>query len=174
MTFRSCSCEKEVMQALKAGHWPDGCDHELRAHVENCSRCSDLVLVTAVFHQARAESVQEVLAVSPGLLWWRAQLRNRNEAAKKVSAPITVAQIFAWLVTMLSMVVLAASQYRHGLRWQVWWSEFSPSHALHSFLTAASKLDWNLVSLTSGLVAPSLAALILLSGVVVYLVSAKQ
>jgi hypothetical protein len=169
MTFRSCSCEKEVMQALKAGHWPDGCDRELRAHVETCSRCSDLVLVTEVFQNARSESVHEMPAVSPGLLWWRAQLRNRNTATKKMSAPITIAQIFAWLVTVLSMAVLAASQYRHGLRWQAWWSEFSPSHALHSFLVASSKLDWSFV-----LVAPSLAVLVLLSGIVVYLVSAKQ
>ena len=169
MTFRSCSCEKEVMQALKAGHWPDGCDRVLRTHVEACSRCSDLVLVTEAFQSARIESVHEMPAVSPGLLWWRAQLRNRNTATKKMSAPITIAQIFAWLVTVLSMAVLAASQYRHGLRWQAWWSEFSPSHALHTFLGGVSKLDWNLV-----LVAPSLGALILLSGVVVYLVSAKQ
>jgi hypothetical protein len=169
MMLRSCAYETEVTQALKAGHWPDGCDRVLRTHVETCSRCSDLVLVTEVFQSARSESVQGVPAVSPGLLWWRAQLRNRNTATKKMSAPITIAQIFAWLVTVVSMAILAASQYRHGLRWQVWWSEFSPSHGLHSFLVASSKLDWSLV-----LIAPSLAAIVLLSGIVVYLVSAKQ
>jgi hypothetical protein len=169
MMFRSCPYEKEVMQALKAGHWPDGCDRELRAHVETCASCSDLVLVTGIFQQARIESVREAQPGFAGLLWWRAQLRSRNLATQKISAPITVAQIFAWLVTLLSMVVLVASQYRHGLHWASWWSELTPSHTLHALLLAASKLDWNLV-----LVAPSLGALILLSGVVVYLVTARQ
>lgn len=169
MMFRPCPYEKDVTQALKAGHWPDGCDRELRAHVETCASCSDLVLVTAAFQRARIESAQEMRMGSSGLLWWRAQLRSRNKATKKISAPITVAQIFAWLVTLLSMVVLVASQYRHGLHWASWWSELAPSHTLHALLLAASKLDWNLV-----LVAPSLGALILLSGVVVYLVTARQ
>ena len=34
MTFRTCSYEKELTQALKDGHWPQGCGPELRAHVE--------------------------------------------------------------------------------------------------------------------------------------------
>jgi hypothetical protein len=168
MMFRSCSCEKEVMQALKAGHWPDGCDRELRAHVEMCSSCGDLVLVTEAFQRARIESTQEVDPGSARLLWWRAQLRSRNVATKKVSAPITVAQIFAWLITSLGAIALVASQYRQGLHWASWWSGLTLSHALHALSLAAAKLDWNLV-----LVAPSLGVLILLSGVVLYLVSAR-
>jgi hypothetical protein len=169
MIFRPCPYEQNVTQALKAGHWPDGCDRELRAHVEACSSCGDLVLVAGVFQQARIESLGETQPGFAGLLWWRAQLRSRNVAAKKMSAPITVAQIFAWLVTVLSMAVLVASQYRHGLHWESWWSELAPSHALHALSLAAAKLDWNLV-----LMAPSLGILILLSGVVLYLVSARS
>jgi hypothetical protein len=169
MMFRSCSCEKELAQALKAGHWPDGCGRELRAHVETCASCNDFVLVTQAFQQARGESVSVPEVQSPGLLWWRAQLRNRNAAAKKISAPITIAQIFAWLVTLLSMAALVATQYRHGLRWEAWWSEFAPSRAFHAAALAAARFDWNFL-----LLAPSLGMLVLLSGVVVYLVSAKQ
>jgi hypothetical protein len=171
MMFRSCSYEKEVAEALKSGHWPDGCGRELRGHVETCGSCSDFVLVTEAFQRARTESVssQESLPTSPGFLWWRAQLRSRNEAAKKISTPITIAQIFAWLVTLLSMAILVASQYRHGLRWEGWWSELAPSHAFHAASLAAERFDWSFL-----LLAPSLGALVLLSGVVVYLASAKQ
>lgn len=56
MTFRTCSFEKELAQALKDGHWPEGCGPELRAHVHTCGNCSDLVLVTQTFRQARGES----------------------------------------------------------------------------------------------------------------------
>jgi hypothetical protein len=169
MTFRSCSCEKEITAALKAGHWPQGCDGALRSHVETCASCADLVLVAEAFQKARTESTQQVLPASPGLLWWRAQLRQRNTAESKLNRPITIAEIFALAVALLSMALLAASQYRHGLRWEAWWSQLAPSHALHSFSIAAARLDWNLVVL-----APSVGALLLLSGVVVYLVAAKQ
>jgi hypothetical protein len=56
MTFRTCSFEKELTQALKDGHWPQGCGPELRAHVDGCSNCGDLVLVTETFQRARSES----------------------------------------------------------------------------------------------------------------------
>ena len=46
--------EKEVTQALKSGHWPEGCAPELRAHVEACADCSDQVLVTRAFQQAES------------------------------------------------------------------------------------------------------------------------
>ena len=127
MTFRTCSFEKELAQALKDGHWPEGCGPELRAHVHACCNCSDLVLVTQTFQRARSESERTAPSGSPSLLWWRAQLRRRNAAAERVSRPITIAQIFAWFVIVLVGVVFVASQYHHGLRWASWWAELVPS-----------------------------------------------
>ena len=167
--FRSCPFEKEITQALTAGHWPDACGPELRAHVATCANCGDLVLVTEAFQRARVESAQETQPGSAGVLWWRAQLRSRNAATRKMSAPLAAAQIFAWLVTLLGTVAFVASQYRHGLHWASWWSELAPAHAFHEFSVAAAKLDWSLV-----LLAPSLGALLLLSGVVLYLVSERS
>jgi hypothetical protein len=91
MTFRPCSYERELTQALKDGHWPQGCGAELRAHVDVCGNCSDLVLVTQTFQRARCESERVAACGSPSLLWWRAQLRHRNAAAERVSRPITIA-----------------------------------------------------------------------------------
>lgn len=168
MTFGSCTHEKEISQALRDGHWPDGCDRELRAHVESCASCSDLVLVTQTFQQARSESVQTMPSIPPGLLWWRAQLRRRNAATQRISQPITIAQTFAWVVMAVMTIALVASQYRHGLHWISWWSEFSLSPALRSWTAAATGLDWNLT-----LLIPVLGVLALLSGLVVYLASER-
>jgi hypothetical protein len=169
MMLRTCSRESELTQALKDGHWPQGCGPELRAHVDACSTCSDLVLVTQTFQTARSESENNVLDGSPGLLWWRAQLRRRNAAAESVARPITIAQIFAWSVTALVGVVFVVSQYRHGLCWASWWADLAPSRAFHALPVATGQVDWNLLLLISGF-----GVLALLSAVVVYLASEKS
>lgn len=169
MTFRTCAYEREVAQALKDGHWPQGCTRELRAHVDACANCSDLVLVTLTFQRARSESAGEMACGSPSLLWWRAQLRRRYIANERVSRPITIAQTFALLINLLVAVVFVAWQYRHGLRWAGWWSELAPTRVLHLFTNTALKPDWNLV-----LLIPGLGGVVLLSAVVLYLASEKS
>jgi hypothetical protein len=167
--LRTCSYEKELTQTLKDGHWPQGCGQELRAHVDACGTCSDLVLVTQTFQHARSESEIAATSGSPSLLWWRAQLRRRHAAAERVSRPITIAQIFAWLVTALVGIVFVTSQYRSGLRWASWWSELVPSRVFHVLSFGPGRVDWNPLLLISGF-----GVLALLSAVVVYLASEKS
>ncbi|HEY6369293.1 MAG TPA: hypothetical protein VIX37_01830 [Candidatus Sulfotelmatobacter sp.] len=169
MTFHTCSFENELTQALKDGHWPEGCGPELRAHVESCANCSDLVLVTQTFHSARSESECTALSGSPSLLWWRAQLRRRNAATERVSRPVTIAEIFAFVVYVFVGVAFVASQYRHGLHWASWWSELVPPRASHLLPVGTGQVDWNLLLLISGF-----GVLGLLSVLVVYLASDKS
>jgi hypothetical protein len=169
MKFRTCSYENELTQAMKDGHWPEGCGPELRAHVEGCCDCGDLVLVTQTFQHARNETEHAAPSGSPSLLWWRAQLRRRNAAAERVSRPITIAQRFALLVYVFVGVIFVASQYRHGLRWASWWSELVPPRAMRLLPVGAGPVDWNLLLLISGF-----GVLALLSGLVVYLASDKS
>jgi hypothetical protein len=171
MTLRTCSFEKEIAQALKDGHWPEGCGAELRAHVDSCGNCGDLVLVTRTFQRARSESERAAPSGSPSLLWWRAQLRRRNAATERVVLPITMAQTFAWFVLGLVGVVFVASQYRHGLQWASWWAEFSPQGVIHlaRIGIGSGALNWNVLLLFSGF-----GVLALLSGLVVYLAADKS
>ena len=169
MTFRTCSYESELTQAFKSGHWPEGCGPELRAHVKACTNCGDLVLVTQTFQGARSESEQTVLRTSPGLLWWRAQLRRRNAATERVSRPVTIAEIFALVVYVFVGVVLVASQYRHGLKWSSWWAEISPARAFHFLSVGSGQVDSNLLLLIFGF-----GVLGLVSILVVYFASEKS
>jgi len=169
MTFRNCTYEKEILQALKDGNWPHGCTAELRAHAGACATCGDLVLVSEAFQQARNEAMKQATAGSAGLLWWRAQLRRRNAAAEKITRPITIAHTFAFIVTLLFAGIFAAWQYGHGLRWGTWWTEETLARTLHLLSNGPAMLQGNLVLL----VAP-LGALALLGGLVLYLVSAKS
>jgi hypothetical protein len=169
MTLRTCSHENELAQALKDGHWPQGCGPELRTHVESCASCRDFVLVTQTFQSARSESEQAAPSASASLLWWRAQLRKRNAATERVSRPVTFAERFALFVFVVVGLVLVALQYRHILHWASWWAELAPSRAFHFLPAGSLPIDWNLLLLISGF-----GVLALLSAIVVYLASEKS
>jgi hypothetical protein len=166
MTFRTCGYDKEIQEALKRGHWPAGCAAELRDHVRRCDSCSDLVLLTQAFQIAKSSSNTEA-NIPPNLIWWRAQLRLRRAAAEQVSAPVTIAQLFAWAISLVAAVGFVVSQYHHGLRWASWFSDLTPD-LIRLSPVLSSHLDWNLV-----VVIPTIGALAVVAGLVVFLVSEK-
>ena len=184
MTFRACSREKEVKESLRRGHWPEGCGEELRAHVQGCRRCDDLVVVALAFRTSRSEAEKAAPVVAPGLLWWRAQLRRRNAAVERISRPIRVAQIFALAVNLVVAVGFLTWQARHGVRWMSWFtgaSEWRGLHASALWPTWPSLSWWSLSTFTAmkpdwslTLLIPVVGALALLSGVAVYLASERQ
>ncbi len=174
--MKPCPHEAEVQAILRKGHWPEACDPEFRNHVQACRTCSDQLLVLHAFHASRTQAMQSAHIDHPSLLWWRAQLRRRNEALQRVGRPITRAQIFAICVSILAAAALLRSQIGAAFNWSSWLPEFprlpdsstaSPFHAL-SFFTSA-KADWGLLLLLTGL-----GTVVLLSAVVVYLASDRS
>jgi hypothetical protein len=122
MTLLRCGREKEIAALIKAGHWPAASGEELRAHAALCRRCGELVLVKEAFQAARASAVRESAVReakldSPGLLWWRAQLRRRNEAVERIGRPVTGAQVFALAVNLVVAVGLIVAEWRNGAAW---------------------------------------------------------
>jgi hypothetical protein len=178
MTLRPCSYEKEVTELLARGQDPQSCTPELRAHFDACRSCADLILVTRAFQTARAQSAAAVNLQSPGVLWWRAQLRRRNAAVERIGKPILGAQIFALSVGILFAVGFLATQATEGLHWLSWFNGLSwPSQqpqapALHlDFLRPAALFNSGLSLLV---LIPILATVVLLGGVAVYFASEKS
>lgn len=87
-----CSREKELQATLRQGRWPHGSDPDLRAHVDGCRNCQEVVLVTQTFQKAKLNGERLAPLESPGWLWWRAQLRCRKEAIQTVTEPLAVAE----------------------------------------------------------------------------------
>lgn len=112
-----CPQHDLVAAALQAGHWPDGCGPALRAHVESCASCGDLVLVAQTLQQARKETALPPRLSSPGTLWWRAQLRRRNAAIETATRPIAVAEKVAVLVLLVAAIALVAWQHDQVTAW---------------------------------------------------------
>lgn len=172
--MKPCPREAEAQAVLRQGHWPDACEPELREHVATCDRCSSRLLILEAFQSARAEALTAAPINHPGLLWWRAQLRRRNEALERVRKPAITGQLFALCISVLAAVTLFGWQIRKGVDWSSWFpdsllspSTLSPSDALSSLASATS--NWGLILLLSGF-----GTAILLGAVVLYLAADKK
>jgi len=178
MTLGPCVHEKELTRLLALGHYPHACPPELSAHAETCRSCAELILVTRAFQTTRAQTVAAANLASPGLLWWRAQLRRRNQAVERVGKPILGANIFALSVMLLFGVGFLATQATSGLRWLSWFTQLPAATAFHLESLWPTTLLSSSARLSSGwglpLLIPVCATLALLGGVAVYLALEKQ
>ena len=118
MTSRiECVREDEVLMMVSTDRWPDRAPAELRAHADQCQVCRELGLAAGSMSKAAAASAPNL--PSSGTVWWRAQLRARQEAARQVVRPITAAQMlaFAAMVGVAGAVFGATTQwFQRGLR----------------------------------------------------------
>jgi hypothetical protein len=105
-----CDREAEVWRAIEARHWPERCDDELRAHVASCLDCADLVEVATVLTEDHDDAVRAAHVPPSGTVWWRAQLRARQDAARVARRAINVVQAVTVAVALVAVAfVLSAS-----------------------------------------------------------------
>ena len=102
----NCPREDEILRAIEARHWPQLCDDELRAHAASCAECADLVEVATALTEDREEAMHAAQLPSSGLVWWRAQLRARQEAARAARRVISVVQTAAVLVAVVAVFLI--------------------------------------------------------------------
>ncbi len=164
MTLR-CSRTSEIVAMVERGHWPLACPPELRAHLDRCRSCSEVLAVTETLRQARAAASAQAQLPPPGVLWWRAQLRRRNAAVERVSRPILGAYLFALATLVMVAVVFFVEQARHGFSW-------FDRITLPQMPASAEVLDsagWSLLILL-----PVFATIVLIGAVVVYFKTERQ
>ena len=103
-----CCREQDVLDALTSGRWPERTDDELRDHVATCAICADVVDVAgALLSEVRDDEFGDARIPSSAVMWWRAQMRARQEAAREAARPITVAQVIASL-SAIALTITAA------------------------------------------------------------------
>ncbi len=161
MSPLTCSRSAELSAVLRSGNLPAAWEPSLREHVDKCRQCSDQVLVSETLKAARMKMMAAAPMGSPQLLWWRAQVRRRNEALEKLSKPTSVAGTVAALCTLLVAVVLLVWRAQGSDGWLQWLSGVPGS--LESLWTATSLL----------LPLAMVGALVVLGGFAVYLAADK-
>jgi hypothetical protein len=109
-----CEREPDVLDALAAQRWPERCDDELRVHVQACPICLDLVQVASALLEDHDTTYHDAPVPPSGIVWWRAQLRAREEDARAAARPIAFIQgvavsVAVWLVVTVLRAVPAST-----------------------------------------------------------------
>lgn len=153
MNLSFCSWEKELEATLRQGRWPHACDRDLCAHVDGCRDCQELALVTQTLQKAKSNGAQVARLQSPGLLWWRAQLRRRDEAIQSVSEPLAVAEKVGLLglLTAFCVVVWQGSQFADLLNFFQGLTTSSFSQLEELWAAASGASFWMIVLGVAGL-----------------------
>jgi hypothetical protein len=84
MTFRDCQCDR-----------PD------------CPQCGPLVALEQQIRHEFEHTMRQARVLTPEIVWWRAQMRARQEAARKAARPILLTQALAVAASIGLLVALA-------------------------------------------------------------------
>jgi hypothetical protein len=96
MTPLECVREQDVIDAIASGRWPGRVDAELCEHVSGCPVCADAAEVMAAFAAERDQPSTDAAVLPPAeIVWYRAQMRARAEAAQLAGRPMAVVQALA-------------------------------------------------------------------------------
>jgi hypothetical protein len=108
-----CFREPDVVDAVRLGAWPLGCEPALRDHVRSCDVCSEVVAVALALQNDSEEAACGVQLPTAAHVWWRAGIRARQDAVETAARPLTIVEGFA----AASGVGLAAAAIATG--WSV-------------------------------------------------------
>jgi hypothetical protein len=108
MKVETCPREAELVDAIASGTWPTCADPELCAHVDHCPVCADVLAVAAAMREEHALACREARVPSAAVVWWRAQVRAREEAARAAARPITLVQVVAGACGLAATLTLGS------------------------------------------------------------------
>jgi len=102
----ACPCERDVLDLVAIGQWPSRADETLRAHVAACATCAEVAVVAAAVREwaDEADNPQPVKVPDASVVWYRAQVRARQEATRRASRPVLVAQLVALVAVVIAAV----------------------------------------------------------------------
>jgi hypothetical protein len=115
----TCPRERDVLDVLTRSAWNDTAHDGLRAHAAGCAVCAEVVEIAQLLREDHDALCRDARVPTAGLVWWRATIRARAEAARVVEQPMTIAQgvgaaaIIGLFVAVAGLVWRAAPALPH-------------------------------------------------------------
>ena len=106
MSASCCQREDELLDALGRGFVPA----ELEAHIVDCPSCSELRTVAGALLDERCQALAEAPVPAAGTMWWRMQIRQRQEAEEMGRRSLLVGQGVSIAVAVALMITLFGSE----------------------------------------------------------------
>lgn len=118
-----CAHEEDVLDMLAARRWPGRCDAALEAHIRGCALCGELVTAGAALLDEQELAWSEARVPASAVVWWRAQVRAREEAARAAARPIAFVQgVAAACAVWVAVSLLRAVPLPAPPNWRQWLS----------------------------------------------------
>ena len=144
MNIVDCPQEEDVSKASRTGQWTV----PIKAHLAECSHCREIVLASR-WMQALAQFPESDAALpEPGVVWWRAQLIEKQAAAERSQKPlewvenftaaviaIAVAGGFAWGWSQIQGRLPALLETMWPEFWKATWTAATSAPDVYSSLT---------------------------------------
>jgi hypothetical protein len=109
-----CNREQDILDAVASGRWPERADADLRNHANSCRICSEVGLIAQLYHEDYSTALEQARVPSSGFVWWKSELRARQEAVRSASRPIEMVQgvsIVCVVGGLLIALALLSSQF---------------------------------------------------------------
>ncbi len=97
-----CEYEQSAIKELAQGKQ----NEKLAAHIKSCAECREALKVARWMQTFAAATMKPQALPAPGLLWWKAQLSKKQEAAKRALQPILWMQIMAAIIVIATLIWL--------------------------------------------------------------------
>ena len=163
MNAQTCSREAEVLESILAGRWA-GTESELHEHAASCAPCGELASVAAALQAEYQAALRDAHVPSSGVVWWRAQRREREEALLAATRTITVVQTASVIGAVAIALTILGGITAMSTNWHSWLMQYFD--AMH--FGAAPAYAWMMPVLAAG------ATLIALAPFAVYVAVAKD
>ena len=153
MRTPSCPREADVLDLVWTGQWPARADRPLVEHVRECAVCRELAAVAAAMGDLHEATAAEIKVPDAAAVWYRAQVRARQDLARRAARPVAAAQAAA---AALGLDGAFTAWRVSGAALAGWWRDFS-AYALPDFavpsglatLTGTTAGPWLLAGLAA-------------------------
>lgn len=122
----TCPRESDVLELVSIGQWPGRADQSLRDHVAGCDVCADLAIAAAAIVELRDADGQPVGVPDASVVWYRAQIHARLDAARRAARPLRLAQA----VGAVCFIAVGLAWWSAGTSWLGGWWQRLPGLTL--------------------------------------------
>lgn len=107
-----CHREDELLDSLGRGL----VGPELAEHAGSCASCSELRLVAGALLEDRGHAIAESAVPSSGAMWWRMQMRHRQDAQAATRRSLFVGQALTLVIAFALIGSLFGGHVLVGVR----------------------------------------------------------
>jgi hypothetical protein len=107
-----CEREDELLDALGRGY----VNAELTAHIDVCAACTELRLVAGALLDDRAGAIAEAHVPTSAAMWYRMQLRSRQDAALRSRRSLLIGQTATLLIAISLIAAFFGSDVASAVR----------------------------------------------------------